>query len=178
MLRVREHHIAFTSSSCRDLLYFTCFLFVLVLVPWQGQGMKTRMVEAHLHLVPRVVNEKVGVLEGGPISTNSKLVGMETSIGHVDKSLAALLRCFDDLHARTNNQHRGGVQEGEHIAENSGADYFADTEVEDQDHHYAITVRVWVTPPHEAGVLGHPPRRDKLYIKTLTRKNGVAPRNA
>ena len=66
----------------------------------------------------QVVNEKVGVLEGGPISTNSKLVGMETSIGRVDKSLAALLRCFDDLHARTNNQHRGGVQEGEHIAEN------------------------------------------------------------
>jgi len=97
----------------------------------------------------QVVNEKVGVLEGGPISTNSKLVGMETSIGRVDKSLAALLRCFDDLHARTNNQHRGGVQEGEHIAENLGADYFADTEVEDRDHHYAITVRVWVTPPHE-----------------------------
>ena len=29
----------------------------------------------------QVVNEKVGVLEGGPISTNSKLVGLEAPVG-------------------------------------------------------------------------------------------------
>ena len=58
---------------------------------------------------------------------------MEASVGRVNKSLAALLRRFDELHARTTNHHRGGGQEDEDNAENSGADYAADNEVEDRD---------------------------------------------
>jgi len=81
----------------------------------------------------QVLNEKIGVLESGQISTNSKIARLEASVGRVNKSLAALLRRFDELHARTTNHHRGGGQEDEDNAENSGADYAADTEVEDRD---------------------------------------------
>ena len=79
-----------------------------------------------------MLNEKIGVLESGHISTNSKLAELEVSVGRVDKSLAALLRRFDELHAKMNNQHRERDQEDESSAENSGADYAADTEVEDR----------------------------------------------
>jgi len=38
----------------------------------------------------QVLNEKVGILESGQISTNNKLAALEASVGRVDKSLAAL----------------------------------------------------------------------------------------
>ena len=62
----------------------------------------------------------------------TKLAGLETTVARVDKSLAALLRRFDELHVKMNDQHRGRGQEDDDGAENSGADYAADTEVEDQ----------------------------------------------
>jgi hypothetical protein len=70
-------------------------------------------------------------METMKISNNSKLAGLETTVGRVDKSFAALLGRFDELHARTHDQHR---EEDEHNAENSDADYSADAEVEDRDH--------------------------------------------
>jgi hypothetical protein len=48
-------------------------------------------------------------------------------VGCVDMSLAALLGRFDELHARTHDQHR---EEDERNAKNLSADYSADTEVE------------------------------------------------
>ena len=71
-------------------------------------------------------------MEAAQIANNTKLARLEASVGRVDKSLAALLRHFDELHAKMNNQHRGRDQEDEGSAENSGADYAADTEVEDR----------------------------------------------
>ena len=53
-------------------------------------------------------------------------------VGRVDKSLAAHLRHFDELHVKTNDQHRGHGEEEEKNDENSGADYAFDTEVEDR----------------------------------------------
>jgi hypothetical protein len=76
----------------------------------------------------QVINEKIGQMETAQISNNTKLAGLETTVGRVDKSLAALLGHFDELHARTHDQHR---EEDERNTENSGADYFIDIEVED-----------------------------------------------
>jgi hypothetical protein len=71
-------------------------------------------------------------MEAAQISNNTKLAGLETMVAHVDKSLAALLRRFDELHVNTNDQHRGRGEGDEDGVENSGADYAADTEVEDR----------------------------------------------
>ena len=64
----------------------------------------------------QVINEKIGQMEAAQISNNTKLAGLETT----------------ELHAKTNDQHRGRGQEDEGGVENSGADYAADTEVEDR----------------------------------------------
>ena len=88
----------------------------------------TNGIDNDLH----VINEKIGQMEAAQIANNTKLVGLETIVGRVDKSLAALLRRFDELHAKTNNQHRGRDQEDEDSAENSHADYAANTKVEDR----------------------------------------------
>jgi hypothetical protein len=52
----------------------------------------------------QVTNDKIGQLEATQIATNTKLTGLETAVGNIDKSLTALLRCFDELHAKTNEQ--------------------------------------------------------------------------
>jgi hypothetical protein len=80
----------------------------------------------------QVINEKIGQMEAAQISNNTKLASLEMTVARVDKSLAALLSRFDKLHTKTNDQHRGRGQEDEDGAENSGADYAADTEVEDR----------------------------------------------
>ena len=51
----------------------------------------------------QVINEKIGQMEAAQIANSTKLAGLETTVGRVDKSLAALLRRFDELHAKTNN---------------------------------------------------------------------------
>jgi hypothetical protein len=71
-------------------------------------------------------------MEATQISNNTKLAGLETTVARVDKSLTALLRHFDELHAKTNDQHKGRGEGDEDGVENSGADYAADTEVEDR----------------------------------------------
>jgi hypothetical protein len=81
----------------------------------------------------QVINERIGQMEAAQTANNTNLAGLETSVGRMDKSLAALLKRFDDLHAKTRNQHKGRDQEDEDGAENSNADYGADTEVEDRD---------------------------------------------
>jgi hypothetical protein len=49
-----------------------------------------------------VTNDKIGQLKATQIATNTKLTNLETAVGNIDKSLAALLRHFDELHAKTN----------------------------------------------------------------------------
>jgi hypothetical protein len=51
-----------------------------------------------------VTNDKIKILEATHIATNTKLTGLEIAVGNIDKSLAALLRNFDELHAKTNEQ--------------------------------------------------------------------------
>jgi hypothetical protein len=53
----------------------------------------------------QVTNDKLGQLEATQIAANNKLAGLEKSIASVDKSLAALLRRFDDLHNNDKDQH-------------------------------------------------------------------------
>jgi hypothetical protein len=50
----------------------------------------------------QVKNHKIGELEATQIATNTKLTGLEIAVGNIDKSLATLLRRFDELHAKTN----------------------------------------------------------------------------
>jgi hypothetical protein len=71
----------------------------------------------------QVINERIGQMEAAQTANNTKLAGLETSVGRVDKSLAALLKRFDDLHVKTRNQHKVRDQEDEDGAEKSSADY-------------------------------------------------------
>ena len=50
-----------------------------------------------------VMNEKIGQMEAAQISNNTWLAGLETMIGLMDKSLAALLRHFDEFHEKAND---------------------------------------------------------------------------
>jgi hypothetical protein len=52
----------------------------------------------------QVTNDKIEQLEATQIATNTKLTGLETVVGNINKSFAALLRRFDELHAKTNEQ--------------------------------------------------------------------------
>ncbi|ONM62771.1 hypothetical protein ZEAMMB73_Zm00001d000250 [Zea mays] len=50
----------------------------------------------------------MGQLEATQIDTNTKLANVEMTVAHIDKSLVALLRRFDEMHANIN----GGRDEG------------------------------------------------------------------
>jgi hypothetical protein len=70
----------------------------------------------------QVTNDKIGQLEATQIATNTKLTDLETAVGNIDKSLVALLRRFDELHAKTSEQRDDWADE-----------YIADTEQDEQD---------------------------------------------
>jgi hypothetical protein len=70
----------------------------------------------------QVMNDKITQLEATQIATNTKLTGLETTVSYIDKSLAALLRHFDELHAKTNEQCDDWENE-----------YIADTEQDERD---------------------------------------------
>jgi hypothetical protein len=74
----------------------------------------------------QVTNEKIGQLEATQIDTNTKLANVEMTVAHIDKSLVALLRRFDEMHANTNGRRDEGV-------EGNWDDYVADTEQDDQE---------------------------------------------
>jgi hypothetical protein len=54
------------------------------------------------------------------------------SVGHIDKSLAALLKRFDEFHTKTNDQHKEDSKKSERVKDNCD-DYVADTEQDDQE---------------------------------------------
>jgi oligoendopeptidase F len=78
----------------------------------------------------QVRNDKIGQLEAMQIATNTKLTGLETAVGNIDKSLAALLRRFDELHVKTNEQRDDWEDE-----------YIANTEQDEQDAHHLRRLR-------------------------------------
>jgi hypothetical protein len=55
----------------------------------------------------QVTNERIGVLEATQLATDTMLGTMEASVAHIDNSLAALLRHFDDLMTRGHDRHQG-----------------------------------------------------------------------
>jgi hypothetical protein len=59
-----------------------------------------REVKKHMEGIDadvQVTNESIGVLEATQLATDTKLGTMEASFARIDKSIIALLRCFDDL---------------------------------------------------------------------------------
>jgi len=78
----------------------------------------------------QVTNDKIGQLEATQIATNTKLTGVETSVAHIDKSLVALLRRFDEMHAQTIDGRDQHNKKDERVEENWD-DYVADTEQDD-----------------------------------------------
>jgi hypothetical protein len=59
-----------------------------------------REVKKHTEAIDadvQVTNERIGVLEATQLATDTKLGTIEASIAHINISLAALLRRFDDL---------------------------------------------------------------------------------
>jgi hypothetical protein len=80
----------------------------------------------------QVTNEKLGQLEAAQIATNNKLTSLEESVASVDKSLAALLRRFDDFHTEDKEKHKE-EKEGDREHGSHEDDYTGDTEHDDQD---------------------------------------------
>jgi hypothetical protein len=110
------------------LFFFTCFLLCFVHLTMAGpmddvehtppQSPRTKgIVQALVREVKKhtkgidanvqVTNERIGVLEATQLATDTKLGTMEASVARIDNSLAALLRCFDDLMTREHDQHQG-----------------------------------------------------------------------
>jgi hypothetical protein len=77
--------------------------FVLCTSPWQVRCIVQALVcevKKHTEGIDadvQVTNERIGVLEVTHLATDTKLGTMEASVAHIDDSLAALMRRFDDL---------------------------------------------------------------------------------
>jgi hypothetical protein len=80
----------------------------------------------------QVTNDKIGQLEATQIASNAKLTGLETSVGHIDKSVATPLKHFDEFHTKTNDQHKEDSKKSECVEDNWD-DNVADTEQDDQE---------------------------------------------
>jgi len=61
----------------------------------------------------QVTNDKLGQLEAMHITANDKLTKVEASVASVDKSLAALLKHFDDFHIMNKEKHKEETKEEE-----------------------------------------------------------------
>jgi hypothetical protein len=88
----------------------------------------------------QVTNERIGVLEATQLATNTKLGTMESSVAHIDNSLVAPLRRFDDLMTREHDRHQGHNNNNnydEHVDDNWD-EYSADSELDDHDTHRLV----------------------------------------
>jgi hypothetical protein len=88
-----------------------------------------RLVKTHTEGLDndlQVTNEKMGQLEATQIDTNTEHANVEMTVAHIDRSLVALLRQFDEMHANTN----GGCDES---VKGNWDDYVAHTEQDDQE---------------------------------------------
>jgi hypothetical protein len=101
-----------------------------------------REVKKHMERLDNDVhmaNEKIGVLEATQLATDTKLGTMEASVARINTSLAALLRCFDDLMIREHDQRQGHNNYNnnhldEHVEDNWD-EYSADSELDNHDAH-------------------------------------------
>lgn len=92
----------------------------------------------------QVTNEKIGQLEATQLATNTKLTGLETSVARIDKSLAAILRRFDEMHAKTTNGHDGDNKKDDCVEDNWDTDTEQDDQVLMIADGYVIIEEVWV----------------------------------
>jgi hypothetical protein len=79
------------------------------------------------------------VLEATWLATDTKLRTMEASVARIENSLAALLRCFDDLMTREHDQHleHNNNNYDEQVDDNRD-EYSADSELDDHDAHHPV----------------------------------------
>jgi hypothetical protein len=90
-----------------------------------------------------VTNEKIGVLEATQLVTDSKLGTMEAFITHINNSLAALLRHFNNLMTREHDLHHGHTYNNnnnnhdEQVKDNWDK-YSADSEIDDHDARHPV----------------------------------------
>jgi hypothetical protein len=84
-----------------------------------------------------MTNEKIGVLESIQLAINTKLGTMEASIAHIDTSLDALLRHFDDLMTREHDRQQGhNNYNNNHLfeqVEDNWEEYSTDSELDNYD---------------------------------------------
>ena len=69
----------------------------------------TRQVQLHTEGLDQdlqVTNNKIGQLEATQLATTTKLIGLEASVARMDRSLAALLKHFNDFHTKDKEQHK------------------------------------------------------------------------
>jgi hypothetical protein len=97
-----------------------------------------REVKKHIEGIDadvQVTNERIGVLEATQLSTDTKLGTMEASVAHIDNSLAALLRHFDDLMTREHDRHHGHNNNNNYDeqVDDNWDEYSADLELDDHD---------------------------------------------
>jgi hypothetical protein len=89
----------------------------------------------------QVTNQRIGVLEDTQLATNTKLGTMEASVARIDNSLAALLRCFDDLMTRENDRHQGHNNNNNNYDEqvdDNWDEYSADSKLDDHNAHRPV----------------------------------------
>jgi hypothetical protein len=110
------------------LFFFTCFILCFVHLTMAGptdddeytpphsprtKGIVqalVREVKKHMEGIDadvQITNERIGVLEGTQLATDTKLGTMEASVARIGNSLATLLRRFDDLMTQEHDRHQG-----------------------------------------------------------------------
>ena len=72
-----------------------------------------------------MTHEKLGQLEATQIATNDKLTKVEAAVASVDKSLAALLKRFDNFHTMDKEKHKDENKEEERVDNKYDDDYTA-----------------------------------------------------
>jgi hypothetical protein len=89
----------------------------------------TNELLGQLELAHINTNSKLGLLETAQYAPNTKLAALETSIAGINTDLTALLRRFDDLNARGENQRQEYKNnDGDHVKDNFDEEYSADSE--------------------------------------------------
>jgi hypothetical protein len=84
----------------------------------------------------QVINERIGVLEGTQLATDTKLGTMEASVVHIDNNLVAVLRHLDNLMTREHDRHQGHNNNNNNYDEqvdDNWDEYFADSELDDHN---------------------------------------------
>jgi hypothetical protein len=90
----------------------------------------------------QVTNERIGVLEDTQLATNTKLGTMEASVARIDNSLAAQLRCFNDLMTREHDRHQGHNNNNnnnyDEQVDDNWDEYSADSKLDDHNAHRPV----------------------------------------